>query len=79
MHNSTSCREACAGSLQRLGIDTIDLYYQHRVDAHTPITDTVAAMAVRTRRTCTAVHYAASSILYKPLSPWEAPQHLCHC
>ena len=39
-------REACAGSLKRLGIDTIDLYYQHRVDAHTPITDTVSAMAV---------------------------------
>ena len=39
-------REACAGSLQRLGIDTIDLYYQHRVDPHTPIEDTVKAMAV---------------------------------
>jgi hypothetical protein len=39
-------REACAGSLERLGIDVIDLYYQHRVDAHTPITDTVGAMAV---------------------------------
>jgi Aldo/keto reductase family len=43
------CREACAGSLQRLGIDTIDLYYQHRVDAHTPITKTVSAMAVRSK------------------------------
>jgi aryl-alcohol dehydrogenase-like predicted oxidoreductase len=48
------CREACAGSLQRLGIDTIDLYYQHRVDPHTPITKTVAAMAVRTKRTYSA-------------------------
>jgi aryl-alcohol dehydrogenase-like predicted oxidoreductase len=38
-------KEACAGSLQRLGIDTIDLYYQHRVDAHTPIEETVKAMA----------------------------------
>ena len=41
-----SHREACTGSLQRLGIDTIDLYYQHRVDPHTPIEDTVKAMAV---------------------------------
>jgi aryl-alcohol dehydrogenase-like predicted oxidoreductase len=36
---------ACNASLQRLGIDTIDLYYQHRVDANTPIEDTVGAMA----------------------------------
>jgi Aldo/keto reductase family len=47
MHCSMSCREACASSLQRLGIDTIDLYYQHRVDPHTPIEETVKAMAVR--------------------------------
>ena len=45
-HPSMPCREACAGSLQRLGIDTIDLYYQHRVDPKTPIEDTVKAMAV---------------------------------
>jgi aryl-alcohol dehydrogenase-like predicted oxidoreductase len=38
-------RQACEGSLKRLGIDTIDLYYQHRVDASTPIEDTVGAMA----------------------------------
>jgi len=38
-------REACEGSLQRLGVDHIDLYYQHRVDPNTPIEDTVAAMA----------------------------------
>jgi aryl-alcohol dehydrogenase-like predicted oxidoreductase len=38
-------REACEGSLQRLGVDHIDLYYQHRVDANTPIEDTVGAMA----------------------------------
>jgi aryl-alcohol dehydrogenase-like predicted oxidoreductase len=36
---------ACDASLQRLGIDTIDLYYQHRVDATVPIEDTVGAMA----------------------------------
>lgn len=38
-------RQACDASLQRLGIDTIDLYYQHRVDPQTPIEDTVGAMA----------------------------------
>jgi aryl-alcohol dehydrogenase-like predicted oxidoreductase len=38
-------KKACDASLQRLGIDTIDLYYQHRVDAATPIEDTVGAMA----------------------------------
>ncbi len=38
-------RQACEASLQRLGIDTIDLYYQHRVDPNTPIEDTVGAMA----------------------------------
>jgi aryl-alcohol dehydrogenase-like predicted oxidoreductase len=38
-------RQACDASLQRLGVDTIDLYYQHRVDADTPIEDTVGAMA----------------------------------
>jgi aryl-alcohol dehydrogenase-like predicted oxidoreductase len=38
-------RNACDASLKRLGIDTIDLYYQHRVDPKTPIEDTVGAMA----------------------------------
>jgi len=38
-------RSACDASLQRLGIDTIDLYYQHRVDAKVPIEETVGAMA----------------------------------
>ena len=38
-------REECEGSLERLGIETIDLYYQHRVDADTPIEETVGAMA----------------------------------
>jgi aryl-alcohol dehydrogenase-like predicted oxidoreductase len=37
--------EACDASLQRLGVDHIDLYYQHRVDENTPIEDTVGAMA----------------------------------
>src|SRR5512147_2618015 len=38
-------RESCEGSLRRLGVETIDLYYQHRVDPETPIEDTVGAMA----------------------------------
>jgi aryl-alcohol dehydrogenase-like predicted oxidoreductase len=38
-------RRSCEGSLKRLGVDTIDLYYQHRVDPATPIEETVGAMA----------------------------------
>ncbi len=38
-------RTALEGSLKRLGTDRIDLYYQHRVDPHTPIEDTVGALA----------------------------------
>src|SRR5947209_1036337 len=37
--------EACDASLERLGVDVIDLYYQHRVDTDTPIEETVGAMA----------------------------------
>jgi aryl-alcohol dehydrogenase-like predicted oxidoreductase len=37
--------QACDGSLSRLGVDHIDLYYQHRVDHDTPIEETVGAMA----------------------------------
>jgi aryl-alcohol dehydrogenase-like predicted oxidoreductase len=38
-------RQSCEGSLKRLGVETIDLYYQHRVDPATPIEDTVGALA----------------------------------
>jgi aryl-alcohol dehydrogenase-like predicted oxidoreductase len=38
-------RQACEASLKRLGVETIDLYYQHRVDPNTPIEDTVGAMS----------------------------------
>ena len=41
----SNVRKACDGSLRRLGIDTIDLYYQHRVDPGVPIEETVGAMA----------------------------------
>src|SRR5690242_10514178 len=43
-------RQACEASLKRLGIETIDLYYQHRVDPSTPIEDTVGAMAELVRQ-----------------------------
>jgi aryl-alcohol dehydrogenase-like predicted oxidoreductase len=42
-------RAACEESLKRLGIDTIDLYYQHRVDPRVPIEETVGAMAALVR------------------------------
>ena len=45
MAGPTYVRQACEASLKRLGVDTIDLYYQHRVDPNTPIEDTVGAMA----------------------------------
>lgn len=38
-------KQSCEASLKRLGVDHIDLYYQHRVDKDTPIEDTVGAMA----------------------------------
>jgi len=38
-------RQACEASLQRLGVEAIDLYYQHRVDTNVPIEETVGAMA----------------------------------
>lgn len=38
-------RSACEASLRRLGVETIDLYYQHRVDPNTPIEETVGAMS----------------------------------
>lgn len=38
-------KKSCDGSLQRLGVDYIDIYYQHRVDPNVPIEETVGAMA----------------------------------
>lgn len=43
--SATYVRSACDASLKRLGVDVIDLYYQHRVDPNVPIEDTVSAMA----------------------------------
>jgi len=43
--NPEYVRQACDGSLKRLGVDYIDLYYQHRVDSKVPIEETVGAMS----------------------------------
>jgi aryl-alcohol dehydrogenase-like predicted oxidoreductase len=43
--NADYVRKSCDASLRRLGVETIDLYYQHRVDPATPIEETVFAMA----------------------------------
>ena len=43
-------QQACEASLRRLGVETIDLYYQHRVDTTTPIEDTVGAMGELVRQ-----------------------------
>jgi aryl-alcohol dehydrogenase-like predicted oxidoreductase len=43
--SASNVRKACEGSLRRLGVDFIDLYYQHRVDPGVPIEETVGAMA----------------------------------
>jgi aryl-alcohol dehydrogenase-like predicted oxidoreductase len=43
-------REACEASLRRLGVDVIDVYYQHRVDPDTPIEETIGAMAELVRK-----------------------------
>ncbi len=42
-------RQACEASLRRLGVEVIDLYYQHRVDPSTPIEETIGAMAALVR------------------------------
>lgn len=43
-------RQSCEGSLRRLNVDVIDLYYQHRVDSTTPIEETIGAMAELVRK-----------------------------
>ena len=43
-------RQACEGSLRRLGVDVIDLYYQHRIEPETPIEETVGATADLVRK-----------------------------
>ena len=48
--NPDYVRTSCEGSLRRLGVDCIDLYYQHRVDPDTPIEETMGAMAELVRQ-----------------------------
>jgi len=57
-------RKSCDASLRRLGVDTIDLYYQHRVDPNTPIEETVGAMAELVK---------AGKVRYLGLSEASAP------
>ncbi len=58
-------RQACEGSLRRLGVEVIDLYYQHRVDPQVPIEETVGAMADLVR---------AGKVRYLGLSEADAGQ-----
>ncbi|CAI2174069.1 15372_t:CDS:2 [Funneliformis geosporum] len=62
-------RQACEKSLKRLGIDYIDLYYQHRVDSQTPIEETVAAMADLVKEG--KVKYIGLSECSIEYSPWS--------
>ena len=57
-------RRSCEASLRRLGVETIDLYYQHRVDPNTPIEETVGAMAELVK---------AGKVRYLGLSEASAP------
>ena len=63
-------RSSCEASLRRLGVEHIDLYYQHRVDPNTPIEDTVGAMAqlVKPRR-CTKLPLCSRSTRCGPAIP----------
>ena len=56
-------REACEASLQRLGIDCIDLYYQHRLDPSTPIEVTVR---ISTSQSCVYVVLRCSALVETP-------------
>jgi aryl-alcohol dehydrogenase-like predicted oxidoreductase len=62
--------QACDASLQRLDVDHIDLYYQHRVDPSVPIEDTVGAIA--TSRTRSSVSPGSSVSPSWPTAPWAA-------
>jgi len=59
-------RSACEASLKRLGVEVIDLYYQHRVDPNTPIEETVGAMAELVRESSLPGPLGSSSRNYSP-------------
>ena len=69
-------RSACDASLKRLGVDHIDLYYQHRVDADVPIEETVGAMAdlsVRGRCGILGLSEASVQTIRRPMPSIRLP------
>jgi aryl-alcohol dehydrogenase-like predicted oxidoreductase len=58
------CLAACEKSLKRLGVETIDLYYCHRVDKKTPIEMTVEAMTQLKKLVCLFLLSLSPSLLY---------------
>ena len=69
-------RAACDASLKRLGVDHIDLYYQHRVDPNTPIEDTVGAMADLVKTGKVKVFRSLRSLpRHHPPRPQNSPHH----
>ena len=69
-------REACDASLQRLGVDHIDLYYQHRVDKTVPIEETVGAMAeLVAAGKVRHLGLSEASRRHDPPRPRRAPDH----
>ncbi len=64
-------RQSCEASLRRLGVDVIDLYYQHRVDPATPIEETIGAMAELVREgkvRCLGMSEAAPATLRRAVA-----------
>lgn len=61
-------RSACEASLKRLGVEVIDLYYQHRVDPQTPIEETIGAMADLVRQGKVARPWACRRRRPKPFA-----------
>jgi aryl-alcohol dehydrogenase-like predicted oxidoreductase len=64
-------QQACEASLRRLGVDTIDLYQIHRLDPHTPMEETLAALDQLVRQG--KVRYIGASSMYA----WEFQRALC--
>ena len=68
-------RSACEASLKRLGVEVIDLYYQHRVDANVPIEDTVGAMAdLAGARSCVDREGVLAAVSPEALRPGRLPR-----
>jgi aryl-alcohol dehydrogenase-like predicted oxidoreductase len=71
-------KEACEASLKRLGIETIDLYYPHRVDPEVPIEDTVGAMAELVKEGKVR-HLGLSEAAPAAVRAAPAPSPICCC